>query len=555
MRIAFLVGRDAASTRRSVEAVCSLPGIKPVALLIDTEVPPLSKRLKSLRRNVRREGVSYLPHRLLEAVHDALEHLAARVVPEEETEGLLRAAFPDRSFSLAELGRRYGFPVLPVHNLNSPRAADLLKESGADLGIVLGTRILKRSTFGVPSQGSINLHKGKVPEYRGLPPGFWELYDGQESAGVTVHFVDEGLDTGDVIGTGTVPISDADSEETLRTKLDIEGARILAQCIGELRDRRATRVPQGSTSQKPRTQPTRRQREELRKRSPGRMPEPYSTKRLLKTAFYLALYHFRIYDAVRMARRWAGSSRAIILLYHRVNDRSVDSLTTSVAAFAGHAILLKRRYHVFSTSSLLERLEQGQRFPSNAVLIHFDDCYRDVWAYAAPVLRASELPATAFVASGFVGTNRQFEHDRLRSPFTHDNLSAEELRLLVASGVEIGAHTVNHVNLGRVPAEDIAGEVLGSRQDLERILGSPVVLFSFPFGRLSNISSEARHVIEGGGFRALFSAYGGVVTPHCDRFDIPRCGASTEHRPLDLMMEIEGLSISQWIPRWMRSRT
>src|SRR5260370_36779612 len=125
---------------------------------------------------------------------DYVEGWAARVLPHEDVKKLLRESFPERAFALADLTRIHRIPIYEVGNLNSQEAAATLSQLQADLGIVLGTRVLKSSTFSVPRLGCVNLHKGKVPEYRGQPAGFWELYDSQTSAGVTVHFVDDGLD-------------------------------------------------------------------------------------------------------------------------------------------------------------------------------------------------------------------------------------------------------------------------------------------------------------------------------------------------------------------------
>ena len=73
--------------------------------------------------------------------------------------------------------------------------------------------------------GSINLHKGKAPIYRGMPPGFWELYDGATTAGVTVHHVATKLDAGDIVDTGEVAISPRDTPDSLLEKLHLEGTR------------------------------------------------------------------------------------------------------------------------------------------------------------------------------------------------------------------------------------------------------------------------------------------------------------------------------------------
>src|SRR4051794_38267208 len=95
LRVAFLVGGDDASTRRSIEAVCAVADVTPVAILQDTAAVSLSRRLKNLSRNIRVHGWSYPAYRLLEAVcstTDAALNRAA-VSPADARE-VLRRAFP-----------------------------------------------------------------------------------------------------------------------------------------------------------------------------------------------------------------------------------------------------------------------------------------------------------------------------------------------------------------------------------------------------------------------------------------------------------------------------
>ena len=116
--------------------------------------------------------------------------------------------------------------------------------------------------------GCINLYKGKVPEYRGQPPGFWELYEGQMSAGVTVHFVDDGLDTGDVPRGIRGGDSSQETPDSLRKKLDLEGAELLIGILQQIERGTHTRMPQSKMGGPPRTRPTRSQVEELARRLP-----------------------------------------------------------------------------------------------------------------------------------------------------------------------------------------------------------------------------------------------------------------------------------------------
>ncbi|MBV8828526.1 MAG: polysaccharide deacetylase family protein [Acidobacteriaceae bacterium] len=546
LRIAFLVGSDSEAIRDTIGSVSALDCVIVTGILLDTASLPIRRRFRSLRKNIGREGFSYAVHRALNAVSAALDSIAARLIPQAEVEQILRTAFSEKAFSLRELAARIGCPLIEAGNLNSSEAADSLGRCRADLGLVLGTRVLKRSTFSIPRLGCLNLHKGKVPEYRGMPPAFWELFEGAQSAGITVHFVDDGLDTGDIIATSEIPIHPHETELSLRKKLDLEGSRVLARAVRDLHGGTARRVPQSASTLRPKTRPTRAQRLELARRNPGAVRLQNPAKNILKTGIYLGLYYSGIYSLVRAIRRMRRSSRAAIILYHRVNDFSVDPLTTSTRAFAEHVILLKHRYSVRSSEWLAGRIRKREPIPPDTVIIHFDDCYRDVYSAAAQLLQAAGIPGTAFISSGFMGTDRAFKHDEDQYPFRYENMKAEEVRLLPTRGVSVAAHTVNHADLGKVSLLEAEHEVFYSRKQLETVMGRPVTLFSFPFGRKENIREDVRQLVRDAGFEALFSAYGGFVRESTDVFDVPRMGVSSAHRPLDLMMELEGISFNDF---------
>jgi len=539
LRVVFLIGRRQASTDLSIAQICRTSGVEPIAVLIDIGRPDFRQRWRNFRRNLNREGPAYVFHRVVKAMRESLERWADRVIPANEVEAILHQAFP--AGDLEQLSRIYGFQIFEVRNLNSSSAMDRLQSLNPDLGIVLGTRVLKRKTFEIPRMGCVNLHKGRVPDYRGMPPGFWELYDGAASAGVTVHFVDDGLDTGDVLGTSEIPIHSKETPESLAAKLNLEGSRLLANVISRLQEGSAERRPQPRSENKPRTLPTRAQQLELA----GRLPHwrrPNEIRQVGKLAIWLIVFHTRLYALLRMLRR--GQSRGAILLYHRVNDLSNDVLTTSTRRFAQHLVTLRRYYRIVPTEELVERIAARQTLPSETVAIHFDDCYRDGRTHAGPLLRAAHAPAVMFVSSGFVNTDRVFQHDLEKYPHKFENFREQELRELPEFGVTVAAHTVNHVDLGQADAEEARLEVFESRRQLQKMTGAPVMLFSFPFGGVHNIRPEVRTNVIQAGYRALFSAHGGFIGEDTELFDIPRIGVSSDHSPLALLMELEGLSLA-----------
>jgi hypothetical protein len=98
-----------------------------------------------------------------------------------------------------------GVPIVRVPTLNAEQAREALR--GADLAVSLDNRLISEQTFTVPRLGTINVHHGSVPDYRGGPPVFWELADGRDRVGFTVHRIDAGIDTGPVLAAGEVPIA------------------------------------------------------------------------------------------------------------------------------------------------------------------------------------------------------------------------------------------------------------------------------------------------------------------------------------------------------------
>jgi peptidoglycan/xylan/chitin deacetylase (PgdA/CDA1 family)/folate-dependent phosphoribosylglycinamide formyltransferase PurN len=492
---------------------------------------------------VRREGAGYVPARIMEVMVEATDALAARIVPRDEVDALLRRAFPDESFSLQELASRLGIPLIQAGNLNSAGAASQLAALDADLGAVVGTRILKRSTFGAPRLGCINLHEGKVPEYRGLPPGFWELYEGAATAGVTVHFVDEGLDTGDIVATDTIPIHPHETPISLGRKLDRAGAALLAAAVAAIADGSVLRRPQPSYRGPARTSPTRAQRKALAARSthPAADGDESALQRLVKNVCYLTLHYL---GAVPLLRRLRRGSRGCIVLYHRVNDISVDALTASRRRFAEQLILLRRHYDVRPSSWLVDRIRRQERIEPTTVAIHFDDGYADVWENAVPLLEAAQLPAACFISTGFLDSTRRFAHDEAVSPHRFHNMTSDHVRALPSRGIEVGAHTANHVDMGRIEFGEAAQELLEPRAVLEGLTGAPVRVLSFPFGRPENFRTEVAHWTRATGYDAIFSAYGGFITEKTSPWDIPRIGGYEGNRPLYLLFEIEGLALS-----------
>lgn len=142
-------------------------------------------------------------------------------------------------------GAQYGIPVITSPNINSADFLLKLKEFKCDLLVSMSfNQIFKRSILDSTDLGIINCHAGKLPFYRGRNILNWALINDEKEFGITVHFVDEGIDTGDIILQETYPIGDTDTYGTLLETAQIKCADLLFAALKAIKNRKFTRISQ-----------------------------------------------------------------------------------------------------------------------------------------------------------------------------------------------------------------------------------------------------------------------------------------------------------------------
>lgn len=112
-----------------------------------------------------------------------------------------------------------------------------------DLGLIYGSPILKPGLFEIPTFGTLGIHHGKVPEYRGKKTTFWAMYNGEKSAGVTIQKINAGLDTGEVVLQGEVAVDDGSLRKVWQ-RLEALGLDLYLQAILEIKAGTARYQPQ-----------------------------------------------------------------------------------------------------------------------------------------------------------------------------------------------------------------------------------------------------------------------------------------------------------------------
>ena len=106
--------------------------------------------------------------------------------------------------------------IILEKNINSKESVEIIKSYQPDLLIsILGNQIFKEQIFNLAPKGCLNLHTALLPKYRGLMPTFWVLKNNEKYTGVSVFYVDEGIDSGPIVAQEKVQIGNRTQEELI----------------------------------------------------------------------------------------------------------------------------------------------------------------------------------------------------------------------------------------------------------------------------------------------------------------------------------------------------
>ncbi len=139
----------------------------------------------------------------------------------------------------------HSIPTVTPSTLRDGAFDEVLAEYAPDLIVVVAYgKILPESVINFPKYGCINLHVSLLPKYRGAAPMQRAIMEGERETGVSVMYMDAGLDTGDVIDTLVFPIGDEDDFETIHDRSAAEGSVLLSKTIDKIFDGTAKRTKQ-----------------------------------------------------------------------------------------------------------------------------------------------------------------------------------------------------------------------------------------------------------------------------------------------------------------------
>jgi peptidoglycan/xylan/chitin deacetylase (PgdA/CDA1 family) len=214
-----------------------------------------------------------------------------------------------------------------------------------------------------------------------------------------------------------------------------------------------------------------------------------------------------------------------VLMYHKVNDLSPNPTTVPTAVFARQMELLgELGYTPVSLDSVRDHYLLGTTLPPGAVLITFDDGYRDNLENALPVLRRHGFPAVLFVPVGYLDDGRPLPHEELLQTLGVHNptLDWDEVSELEAAGVRIESHGIGHWPLSDLDAAEATREIAISKLRLEERLGREVEAFAFVKGSQADYRPEHASLVQQAGYKLAFTSVSGANGPTTDRFRLRR---------------------------------
>jgi len=487
-----------------------LPEVTVAGVLYETGRPgrPFSKRLQRAVKLLKDwQFIRFVFHKGVAAIHQRLTRFLDRALR------FIHAAPPEPNgppLSLTSIVGSWQARGVQFHLTNDVHAPDSLqyvRVLDPDIGLIYATRILKPALFTSPRRGSINIHKHKVPDYRGGgAPGLWELRDGRSTQTITIHRVVEHVDAGAVLAEETFPIESFDTLESIRLKSATLGVDLIIDVLRQELTGQVVERPQpagGNVYKGWQPHQIHAIERSIRASRPRWRPAfSRPPMKLLARALMLPAM------ALRNHRRRRAKRFPIIVLYHHLVCDRRKQMGIPTAEYARHVAYLKRHYRIVSLAEAVALLGRGE-VDIPTVVLTLDDGYAANMIGLRAVVEHERVPVTICVCTQHVSDQSEFAHDVSRREHGFASMGWNDVRFLDRHGVTIASHTRTHFNCGASDYDTLVSEIADSKRELEAELGHPVGVFAFPKGRAENISPLAWQIAREH-YSVVMSAAGGA---------------------------------------------
>lgn len=210
-----------------------------------------------------------------------------------------------------------------------------------------------------------------------------------------------------------------------------------------------------------------------------------------------------------------------VLCYHKIDRPSPDAkvrggFTPPKRFYKQMRFLQNAGYRFHTAAELIEFYLANGEFPPKGIALTFDDGWKDNYTNLFPILRELGIKATIFLVPSCIGETSAKVVAAGEEPREH--LSKDEILEMSDYGIEFGSHTVNHLHLDKISADEIKYEVEESKKQIENLLQKHCKTFAYPAGFYNQ---TARDIVKNAGYTAAFTTvYGDDEKP--DLFELNR---------------------------------
>jgi methionyl-tRNA formyltransferase len=144
---------------------------------------------------------------------------------------------------------KHDLPILQPPYLKDPDLIAQLRELTPDVMVVVAFRMLPKEVWSIPLNGTFNLHASLLPKYRGAAPIHWAIINGEQQTGVTTFFINEQIDTGEIIAQKSLPIGLDENTGQLSNRLEKLGSKLTVETLDLIATDRVNSIPQPNNNQ------------------------------------------------------------------------------------------------------------------------------------------------------------------------------------------------------------------------------------------------------------------------------------------------------------------
>jgi peptidoglycan/xylan/chitin deacetylase (PgdA/CDA1 family) len=325
-----------------------------------------------------------------------------------------------------------------------------------------------------------------------------------------------------------------------------------------------------------------------------------------KQFLYKMIYYSQ---ASRLYKLSLRRPHCAVLVYHSIRpinagNELLKDLIVEPDTFERQIVYIKKKYKVISLRQLLESFRKQRKSRDNYVVVTFDDAYQDNYTYAFPILKKYEIPATIFVPTAFVETDRRFLWERAAFMLSRTNkdsldfqyqgreyklkldkkhkkeafksilsilkyscevkgnefldylsrllgiekndipspiLSWDEMREMTEYNITFGGHTHTHCCLSLLSREDLTRELYKPKEILERHLNRKITDFAYPFGEKTDFNKETINILKEAGYKNAVTMIQGLAHPDDSLFTLRRIGVGSNDTDEIFKLKLMGL--------------